>query len=166
MIDPDEPVFPNNIISLIATRADYIDPPDLRIFKRPLRNSDPSQSFGVFAAQWNPNEDSYEMRGAPSPGPNEPTLQRYLIAIQAFVKDFNEDRGLRKHSVLSKYVRAMLYRDDPLRIGLAALSVEMSGSVESSKRWGIRTQRFLSNEIEGNFLFLSTLEFWLETETT
>jgi hypothetical protein len=165
VIDPTEPVFPNNIIDLVYTRAATIDS-DLRRFRRPLRASDPSESFGVFAAQWNPNDRSYEMKAVASPGPNEPTLQRYLIAIQAFVKDFQEERGLAKHSVLSKHVRAMLYRDDPLRIGLATLSVTMSGSIERTQRWGIRTQRFLSNEIDGNFLYLSTLEFWLETETT
>lgn len=165
MIDADYPVFPNNIISLVATRASYIDS-DLKIFKRPLRSSDPSECFGVFAAQWTPNEDSVEMRGTPTPGAGEPTLQTYLVALQAFVKDFQEERGLAKHSVLSTLVRAMLYRDDPLRLGLAALSVTQSGSVERARRWGIRTQRFLSNEVEGNFLYLSTLEFWLETETS
>ena len=150
-IDETTAVFPNNIISLIKTRAAYIDPPTLYVATRPLRASDPSESFGVFAAQWEPNQNSYEIKGSSNPGPNEPTLQTYLIAIQAFVKDFQEDRGLAKHSVLSKYVRAMLYRDDPLRLGLAALSVSMNGSVERAKRWGIRTQRYLSNEIEGAF---------------
>jgi hypothetical protein len=163
-IDANAAVFPNNVISLIATRAQYIDS-DLYVAKRPLRASDPSESFGVFAHQWEPNNNSQEMRGVPTPGPNEPTLQTYLIGLQAFIKDFQEDRGLAKHSVLSSYVRAMLYRDDPLRVGLAALSVTQTGRTERAMRWGVRTQRYLSNEIDGNFLYLSTLEFFLETET-
>lgn len=164
-IDENTPVFPNNIISLLKVRSGYLDPPKLKVYQRPLRPSDPSETVGFFAAQWEPNNNSFEMTGQPSPGPSEPTLQTYLIACQAFVKDFNEERGLAKHSVLSKMVRAMLYRDDALRVGLSALSVTMSGSTEQARRWGIRTQRYLSNEINTEFLYLSTLEFWLETET-
>jgi hypothetical protein len=59
----------------------------------------------------------------------------------------------------------MLYGDQPLRVGLAALSVASGSSIERAQRWGIRQQRFSSNEIQGAFLYLSTLEFWLETET-
>lgn len=171
MITGLEPVFPNNAVDLIALRANFLDPdhatdPDaIRVFKRPLRETDPQQSIGVFAAQWNPDEESYELLGGPTPRASEPTLQTYLIAVQAFVKDFQEERGLARHSIMSKLVRSMLYRDNALRVGLASLSVEMNGSVERTQRWGIRIQRFLSNEIDGDFLYLSTLEFWLETET-
>lgn len=106
------------------------------------------------------------MRGlGQNPAPSEPTISTYVIGVQAFVKDFSEERGLARHSVLSKMIRSMLYRDAPLRVGLSALSVTMNDSVERSQRWGIRAQRYLSNEIDGNFLYLSTLEFWLDTET-
>jgi hypothetical protein len=111
-----------------------------------------------------PDESSFEMRGAPL-GRHEPTLQQYLITVQGFVKDMDEERGLDVHAVLSKRLRAMLYRDDPLRVGLLALSVVMNGSTERAKRFGVRTQRYVSNEINGSWLYLSTLEFWLETET-
>ncbi len=158
-------VFPNNAVDLIDTRAQLLDA-DLFCIKRPLRESDPNQSVGVFPSYWTPDEDSYEMRGIPSPGRSEPTLSQYLIMVQAFVKDMDEERGLATHSVLSKMIRSMLYRDAPLRVGLAALTVTMNGSTEKTKRWGIRTQRYFSNELSGSWLYLSTLEFWLETETT
>lgn len=163
MIDDTTEVFPNNIVSLLKTRIELIDA-DLRVFRRPLRNSDPSQSVGITAAQWTPEEDSYELRGAP-PGIHEPSLSSYLIGVQAFVKDMDEERGLAKHAILSKMIRSTLYRDDPLRVGLRALSVTMNGSTERAQRFGVRTQRYFSNEINGDFLYLSTLEFWLETET-
>lgn len=156
-------VFPNNIVDLVAARIPSLDS-DLHVAKRPLRKSDPNQSVGIHAAQWLPEEDSYEMRGAPV-GTHEPTLQRYLVSVQAFVKDMDEENGLAVHSVLSKMIRSMLYRDAPLRVGLSALSVTMSGSTERTQRWGIRQQRYFSNELQGSFLYLSTLEFWLETET-
>lgn len=163
MIDADEPVFPNNVVVLVQARAQLLDP-DLHVYRRPLRDSDPNQSIGVFAAQWQPQQDSLEMRGGPQ-FVQEPTLQRYSISVQAFVKDMDEERGLFGHSVLSKMVRSMLYRDDPLRVGLSMLSVTMRGSTERARRWGITTQRFVSNELSGSWLYLSTLEFWLETET-
>jgi len=163
VIDALTPVFPSNVVDLVKTRAQLIDP-DLFVTGRPLRESDPIQSVGIFGQQWTPNEESYEMVGAPA-GRHEPTLQNYLISVQGFVKDMDEERGLIVHSVLSKKLRSMLYRDDPLRVGLLTLSVEMNGSTERAKRFGVRTQRYVSNELNGSWLYLSTLEFWLESET-
>lgn len=163
MITDTVPVFPNNIVDLLAERCALLDD-ELFVIKRPLRNSDPNQSIGISAALWTPDDDSQEMRGG-NPGPSEPTLSRYTIAVQAFVKDMDEVRGLATHSVLSKLVRNMLYRDNPLRIGLSSLSTLQDGVTERARRWGIATQRYFSNELDGSWLYLSTLEFWLETET-
>lgn len=164
-IDNSTVVFPNNVVDLIATRVALLDS-GLFVIKRPLRSEDPNQSVGVFGTQWLPEEDSYEMIGAPSPGRSEPTLSVYHLGIQAFVKDMDDERGPAVHSVLSKMIRSMLYRDAALRVALASLSVTMNSSTERTKRWGIRTQTFLSNEINKSWLYLSTLDYWLETETT
>lgn len=162
MISEEIPVFPNNIVDLVSLRVSMLDP-DLFAVKRPLRQTDPAQSVGIFAQQWAPNEQSYEFLGVERA--SQPTLQTYLIMVQAFVKDTDEVRGLATHSVLSKMIRSMLYRDEPLRVGLSSLAISMHDSLERSKRWGIRQQRFFSNELEGDWIYLSTLEFWLETET-
>lgn len=135
----------------------------LAVFKRPLRSSDPVQCVGIIPVQWTPDPDSTEMMGQQSYGP---TIGEYVIGIQAFVKDMDEERGLATHSVLSKMIRSMLYRDTVLRVGLGSLSVTMNDSTERAKRWGIRRQGYVNNEISGSFHYLSTLEFWLETETT
>lgn len=163
MIDATEPVFPNNAVALIKTAMQTIDV-DLRIYGRPLRSSDPAQSVGVFPQLWQPDEGSHEMRGGPA-GPSEPTLSQYQIAIQGFIKDLAEERGLASHSVLSKLIRTTLYRDTSLMVALRALTVTMNGSTERTQRYGVKSARYLSNEINGNFLYLSTLEFFLETET-
>lgn len=161
MIVAQEDIFPNNVIALLKLRASFIDP-DLTIVGRPLRNSDPAQSVGIVASQWVPSEESLEMNGRRH---NEPTLQRYAGTIQAFVRDADEENGISTHAVLSKRLRAMLYRDDSLRVGLASLAVTMSGSTERMMRWGIQQQRYFSNELQGSWLYLSNLEFWFETET-
>lgn len=164
MIDENTAVvFPNNVVSLLNTRIKLLDS-GLCVINRPLRENDPNQSVGIVAANWLPNEESYEMRGAPL-GRHEPTLQNYFITVQAFIRHGDEEKGLAIHSVLSKMLRAMLYRDNALRVGLAALSASYGGSTETTKRWGVRQQRYFSNELQGSWLYLSNLEFWLETET-
>jgi hypothetical protein len=164
MIIVDSTYFPYNAIDKIAECMAQIDP-DIVILKRPLRESDPVQSIGVFASQWLPEEDSYEMKGGPL-GIHEPTLSSYIISIQVFVKDADEERGAAVHATLSKIVRAMLYRDDTLRVALRALTAVAAGSTERTGKFGVRAQRYLSNELSGSWLYLSTIEFWLETETS
>lgn len=153
--------YPMNAVKVIADRIDTWSE-DLFVCKRPLRSSDPVQSVGVIPVSWTPEIDTLEMRGRPNA---EATLNRYNLGIQAFIKDMDEERGLASHSILSKRIRGMLYRDVTLRASLAALSVSAGGGGERAQRWGVGAQRFLTNEIDGSFLYLSTLEFWLETES-
>ena len=163
MIVENYDVFPNNIVRLLQSRFSLEDP-DLFITRRPLRSSDPGQSMGIFAAMWSPNEDSFEMRGGLA-GWSEPTLQSYIVTVQSFITDMDEERGSAVSATLSKLIRDMLYRDEPLRVGLTALSSTSGNTVETLKRWRIRNQKFVSNELSGNWLYLSTLEIWIETET-
>jgi hypothetical protein len=163
VISAEIEVFPNNIISLMADRFRTLDE-DLSVFSRRLRTTDPNESIGLFAQQWLPTENSYEMRG-PFPSSSEPTLNRYMIVIEGFVKDGSEEKGLARHAVLAKLIRGMLYRDTTLGISLRALSVNLFDSIERTQRYGILTQRYISSEVTGSFLYLSALDFWLETET-
>lgn len=174
MIEANTTLFPHNVVEIVAIPLAALDPtpvpsdglPHLEVIKRPLRNTDPQQSIGVFAQMWNPEQDSYEMMGVDNAHPQQPTLQTYTYGIQAFVKDGDEERGLATHSTLETMVRRVLYTHQPLRVALASLKVEFAdGSVEQLKRWGVRTARYFTNEIDGVNLFLATLEFWVETET-
>ena len=162
-ITADPTVFPNNIISSLKPRIQAFDS-DLYVTSRPLRDSDPFQSIGVFASLWGPEQDSLEIIGAPL-GRQEPTLQRYRVTIQVLVKNMDEEIGISEHATLSKMVRGMLYRDETLRVQLATLVWTDGLTTERAKRWGVVSQRFISNEIGGVWLYLSILEFWLETET-
>lgn len=162
MIEPSDLVFPNNAVKLISDRLATIDS-DLFITKRPLRNTDPVQSIGVTAASWTPEEDSMEMKGVFTG--SEPTISRYAITVQAFVRNTSEVEGLATHATLSRLVRTMLYRDTSLAVGLRTLSVVSGSYQETLRRWGIRNQRYFSNELNAQWLYLSTLDFWLETET-
>lgn len=162
MLNATEAVFPNNVVLLMAVAFESIDP-DLTILKRPLRPTDPNQSIGIFGSLWDPDDQSLEI-GHRFLG--EPTLSRYQIGVQALVKDGDEERGLATHSVFSKRIRSVLYRNQALSVALAGLYVSDDSSREAVSRWGIRTQRYMNNDVEGKFVYLSTLDYWIETETS
>lgn len=165
MLEIDENVFPNNVVKYVSLAMMTIDP-DIRVFKRALRNTDPMQSIGVFAQAWGPDQASLEMQGIGHPAPQMPTIQEYTFGVQAFVKDSEEERGLAVHAAMSQRVRSVLYTDANLQVVLGQLSASLDGGwTESVRRWGIRTARYFSGEISAQMLYLSTLEFWIETET-
>lgn len=162
MIVSNDAMFPNNAVQIVAARSALLDP-DLTVLKRPLRNTDPNQSIGVFGSLWVPQDDSKEMLGQARA--SQPTLSQYRVVVQSFVKDMDEVRGLNVHGVLARMIRSMIYNDAALRVALSSLTSTLNGVTEASQRWGISQQRFFSNELSGEWLYLSILEFWLETET-
>jgi hypothetical protein len=166
-IDPTtEPVFPNNFVEVMAIVLPGIDD-ECTLQKRPLRPTDPNYSIGVYATVWTPNDDSYEIGHlgmSNSAGPNESTLSTYQVGIQVLVKDSDTQRALAVGSLLNRRIRSVLYRNNDLRVALSQLYTTEDGVTERLKRWGIRSQRFMSNDIEGKFVFISVLDMWIETE--
>lgn len=157
-------VFPNNAVLLIQERFQNIDP-DIMVFRRPLQPTDPVQCLSVYGTLWTPRQDSVELLGPQFGMATTPTLQNYNITVQALIQDMDTERGLATHSVLSKLVRGVLYHDTPLRVGLGLLSSQMFNVTERFKRRDIVSQRFMSNEISGNWIYLSVLDLRIETET-
>jgi len=163
MIDPlAQDGFPNNVVSCIAEVLPAIDE-DVRVYKRPLRPSDTNYAISVYGTLWAPDEDSFEI-GHLFPG--EPTLQNYQIGIQSLIKDGDTERALAVSTLMARHIRSVLYRNEPMRLALGSLYVQDDTSRESMRRWGIRNQRFMSNDIEGKFVTISVLDLWIETETT
>lgn len=160
MITENVDQFPNNAVDLIATRAQMIDS-DLFVIQRPIRPTDPNQSIGVLGSNWVPDEESKEMLGM---SPMQPPISRYQITVQAVIRDTDQVRGLNVHGVLARMLRSMIYTDQPLRVALSSLSSTLGLMTESTQRWGVTQQRFFANEIRGDWLYMSILELWLETE--
>lgn len=149
--------FPSNVVEALRDELNVALGTQVElVVKRPLRPTDPDSSVGIYALDWQPG--NHEI------GFHEPTLARYQVAIQVFVKHQDEEEGSAIHTFLSKTVRTMLYRGEALRIRLSSLNETSLGVTERVQRWGVRQQRFVSNEIQGRFLYLSTTEFWIETE--
>lgn len=149
------PDFPENVVAELKVSLEALATFDV-ILKRPLKPVDPNNSCGVYAVDWVPQE--YAM------GQFDPAISRYLFGIQTFVKHGNEQEGIELHAQHAKKVRVMLYRDTDLRVRLGQLSTIEAGVTERAQKWGVQHQRYISNEINNNFLFLAVTEFWLETE--
>lgn len=160
--------FPGNVLQVLDDEFKTI--PDIELVeKRPLTKFDPSFSIGLIALGWRPG--AHEINGRSNHagqllGRNEPVLSTYTFAIQAFAKHADAVEGLAIHSLLSKLVRTMLYRGPQVPLRLAALSETSLGVTERLQRWGVGQQRFASNEIESEWVYLSTTEMWVETETS
>lgn len=157
MLDESTVVFPNNVISLLQPLLAGIDA-DITVKRRPLRNDDPNESVGIYGSVRQPDTQSLEIGHQ---NPHEPTISRYHLGIQGFVKDGDEERGLAIHAILSQKIWSVLYRNATVALNLPLLTV--TDGNERVRRWGVENQRFLSTEIEGTFLYLSTLDFWVET---
>lgn len=153
--------FPTNGLMVLYDRLAFIAGVEL-VVRRPIRPIDPSFTIGVMSQDWEPSGDP-EMKGRSNP---DPTLGRYIYTIQALVKHSDVDEGLRLHAYMAKKIRVMLYRDPELRVRLQSLAEDDLGVHERTQRWGVRRQNYMSNEVDGTWLHLSTTEFFLETETT
>lgn len=162
MIVADDTVYPNCIINLIKLRIPVAVDADVTVLMRPLRPSDPTQSIGLYPNTWSFEDDSFEMSPQMK---NIPTLQDYAVFVQSFVKDADEERAINTHGVMADRIRSMLYKDALLQQGFSELTYSSGGKTEKAMRWGLRAQRFMSNEVSGSFLQSSITEFWLQTAT-
>lgn len=129
------------------------------VFRRPLRPSDPRVSISTFPTSWEP--DMLEMTGSMRP----PTLSTYHYALQLLVKHTDEEEGMTLHSLISKLMLAMLYGDTTTKVALTELVEVSLGITERTQRYGVQSQRYVNNEIDGIFVFLSTTELWVQTES-
>lgn len=156
-------VFPNNVVQVVTAALEGSHAAfEGQAFARPLRPTDPNPCIGVFPALWTPGQETLEIGHNPQ---GEPTIQTYTIVVQAMNKDSDKDIALSRHSTIAQIVRRTLYRSDPLRVLLGGL-VATDGIVqERFQRARLGSQRFMDNEINDQFVFLSVLDLSIETET-
>lgn len=150
--------FPMNVLDELKVSFDT-HMPEHNIILRPLRYTDPAKSVGIYISDWVPQEDSHQI------GQEEPALATYAFRIQNLVKHTNEAEGKAWFAFDAKTIRAVLYRDNDLSLRLRNLVENILGTRETAKRWGVARQRFLSNELKGQFVYLAQTDFWLQTES-
>ncbi len=159
MIVAGDTEFPENVGALIKLRIPQVVDPDIKVLRRPLHTSDPTQSVGVFAQTKLPDPNSVEFRS------DEPTIKRYNCILQGMVVNADEEKCLSIHSILSQRLWRMLFHDYPLHVGLTSLVVVNDNVRERFQKRGVVQQRYLSNEVTGNYIATSWIEWWFETET-
>lgn len=155
-----EEAFPGNVVTVLKKYARTITPPDdqvLTVVGRALRPVDPNFCVGIYSVDWRP--DRYEI------GNVGPSLAHYEYRIDLLVKHTNEEEARELHGNLAKAIRAMLYGDDALRAELGQVREESYGFRERVQKWGVRQQRFFTNDISGEFIFLAALEFYVDVES-
>lgn len=152
--------FPQNVMRLIGHRFGMEDS-YLDVLYRPVRTTDRDFTVCIIPGEWAPQQGSLELGRKNT----ESTLNRYMITVQCLVTDMEEERGIERASALSDAVRTLLYRDTSLALGFQSLKVSLATRVESAMKMGITRQEFLNNTAQGMFIYLSTLDLWVETET-
>jgi hypothetical protein len=177
---PDSTAFPGNVVSVLAEYFKNLDG-DLMVTRRPVRTSDEVQTIGVFATDWDDNRDSQEMNGLlgqniqpgmfPTdipvlPGASMGTLGVYSITIQGLVTHTDEEEGIGAHSAMAKRIRVAVADDPNLRLALQPLTSSFGSKTERMQKWEVPRQRFLANEAEGTWIYLSVTELRITTETT
>lgn len=149
--------FPANIAWVLSCGLERMEPVK-SVVRRPLRPSDPNQTAGVVTMDW--TAEGYEIGGP------EPTVSAYTFRLQYLVKMVGDEQGaMLLHAKGSKTIRAMLYRDTELGLQLRSLTETQAGRTERVKKYDVRAQRFVSNEIQGNFIYLSSLDVVVQVET-
>lgn len=133
---------------------------DYGFVQRALRINDAELACGIFIAQQEGVQGSQETGNR-----GEPTVQVYTFTIQLQVKHADAERGNAQILKDSKVLRTVLYRSQALEVAFGDLSETISGSLERYQRRGITRQRFLNMPLNNGTVFLSSTDFWVETET-
>lgn len=154
-------VFPANVIAMIEARAPMLLP-DTTIQTVPLTDLAVGQAVAILPVGWDPEEPP---QIGQRPNPEEASIQRYSIMIQALVTDYGGVEGINRHALLSRRVRNMLVRDPVLREALSQLYCNEDGVIETFHRLRVNNQRFLVNEDESDgTVYMSVTDVHVITE--
>lgn len=148
--------FPENIIAVLREKLQELDGVEA-IVARSLEPTDPNGCIGIVVDGW--RMEDVEMGGFGE------TASIYEFSIQHMVKHTNQEEGQKTHRLVARNLRRMLVRDQSLRVALGQLQ-DGEYPVERSLLWKVPTQRFASDEIAGQFVFLSVTELNFHTQTS
>lgn len=129
------------------------------VIQRPVRFMDPARTFSIFPLERSEPPNSKII------GQLEPLVKRYQYRAQSFMKHAVEAEGRALNALDAKMLEVVLYRDTTLAANLPTLSEELLGSRERFSRFGLGTSKYLNNEINGAYVFISQVDLWVESQT-
>jgi hypothetical protein len=127
---------------------------------RRLRATDGPFSVGMRVANWTHDQRSAQIAQV------EPGVGSYTLQVQNMVVHMDEEQGRAIFDRQCALVRTVLYRDEPLRVGLLGIEEVLDGYVERTKRLTIVRQDFLDAEVSKRMTYLCSTEVRIETEIT
>lgn len=157
---PEQSPFPMAFVDIIASRVKF-NFDGSPVEKRPISPIDPDGTIAIFPEDWLPSTEIEIGRSN-----FEPTFATYKLAIQNVTIHGDLELGRAHHAADSKALRAMLYRDQTLHVGLGGLEETFMGSVERVKKYRVTRQNFQSARLDLSFYYLCKTEIQIETETT
>ena len=155
--------FPDNFVAVLLAQLQtsmggptVMDTQAQGFFTRPLRPDDPNLSVSVFELDVEPIE--YEISGG-----QRPSLMRWNVHVQVYVKALNETDGRSTRSKLLQRVRATLFSDVTTT---ALMTLKDRGNQERVTKFRMRRITFASGEgpRTGEMFFLGQVELYFETE--
>lgn len=147
--------FPDNAIAVLAEHLAEINGVEAVVLRAP-EPTDPNGCLSIVCDEYVPEEMQM--------GSFMPAAGTYRLLVSHLVKNSDAEEGNRTHRLVAKAIRLMLYRDQALRVALGQLQ-EADTYVERILKWDVPVQRYGSNEISGQFIFLSVTELNIHTET-
>lgn len=147
---------------LICTFMEQLDITDISpegqvsVFKRGIASTDPNFSICVFFQVWEPGD--YNI------GQEFPVYEKFMIAIQTYCKSSDRDEGEEFNALLTKKVRDILYRDQTLRVQLAALREGEPPNFKRVLRLNVNRTEYADVPVDRAFAFLAQTDTLLEIE--
>lgn len=158
MAEFDE-VWPTNAIRVFVEELAQMEDIEGAV-DRPLDPNDANKSLGVWAEGWQAPRDAYQI------GSNWPILGVYTFKIDLMVKGYDRAETQNTLSLLTKRLRAMLYRDEDLQVRLKQLSETAFGTTERFKVFRVTRQDFSSGQLGDTHIAASTTTLTVETENS
>lgn len=156
--------FPSNVIEVFQTYLpnliggevpEVVD--DLEFVARPVQMTDPNPTIGAYSTDWVPDEHEI--------GQFQPALTHYLFLIQTLVKHTEEEEARALHSTITTALRINLFNNEILKDALTTLNHEALGQKERAQSYGVGRVRYYNNMLNGEFTFLSNIDFYLRVES-
>ncbi len=154
--------YPLEFVAIIKTQLHAMFPPpagvDTLVQEFPLDLAAYDGQLAVYPVSWQADERDKEFGGN-----GEPYRARHSLMVQNMTQSGDRHEGWDRCITMMRQIRAMLYRDQLLRLSLATMTEESLDTVERYLQLDVQRQTYLPGRLQ-NFAFLGQTEFTITTQ--
>ena len=156
-------MLPLQFIDAIAEALEYHFTPvsGYRVQTEPLDPTSGDKYISVFPMSWTPDPDTAEIGNG-----EEPTINHYHIKIQNLTIHGDIQAAYTQTTNDQRKIRAILYRDQTLRLALAAMTEVYLGSTERFSRMIVTRQNMMQSRRQYSMYFLCETDIQIDTNTS